>query len=111
MVTVHERGPGLADAAVAVGYAGRVEPLALLVDGARGRWELLALECSTAFAADPPARLLAPPTGRWIRASSLYDANHAAIGDPTSGQDLLHRRPGLYQAKEIKPPEGMEIDL
>jgi hypothetical protein len=53
-VLTHELTPGLVHATVIVQFAGAVEPLALTLDGARGCWELMELECPTDITSDPP---------------------------------------------------------
>jgi hypothetical protein len=46
-ILIQELTPGLVDATVIVQFAGTIEPLALRLDGARGRWELMELVCSS----------------------------------------------------------------
>lgn len=46
-ILIQELTPGLVDATGIVQFAGTIEPLALRLDGARGRWELMELVCSS----------------------------------------------------------------
>ncbi len=66
-VALQEHAPGLVDATVVLRLGGRVEPLALLLDGAQGHWELMELEYPSSTGPDLPARILGrsrPPTSR-----------------------------------------------
>jgi hypothetical protein len=47
-VFLQEHTPGLVHATLVLEFAGTVEPLGLCLDGARGRWELMALEYPSA---------------------------------------------------------------
>ena len=58
-VLIQEPTPGLVNATVTVRFAGTVEPIALALDGARGWWELMELECSSDLTHRPPFE---PPT-------------------------------------------------
>jgi hypothetical protein len=80
---------GVVHATVVLEFAGTVEPLGLCLDGARGRWELVALEYPsvTPPAIAPPTRDL--PSGRstptnnpFRRARSLDRALGIPLGPP-----------------------------
>jgi hypothetical protein len=43
-VVAQEHVPGLAEVTVLIRQAGRVVPIAMRLDGAKGRWELVELE-------------------------------------------------------------------
>ena len=64
-VTVRELSPGLVDANVVVGFAGRTHALALRLDGAPGFWQLVELDYPTrpAVTGLPPRDALLPAPG------------------------------------------------
>jgi hypothetical protein len=60
VVLVQEPVPGLVNATVIVRFASRVEPVGLRLDGARGWWELIELECLPDNAPPTPTDLASP---------------------------------------------------
>ena len=75
VVLIQELTPGLVDATVIVQFAGGVEPLALTLDGARGWWELMELECPTDITPD------LSPDGLELATSSQADGQCSRVPD------------------------------
>jgi hypothetical protein len=63
-VFVQEPTRGLVNASITVRFAGRIEPIPLSLDGARGWWQLIELECLADNPRPSPADL--PIPGRTI---------------------------------------------
>ncbi len=76
-ILVQELTPGLVDATVILQFAGTIEPLALALDGARGWWELMELECSSDITPWPPFEPLDKPV------SGVEEASNGPLMRPT----------------------------
>jgi hypothetical protein len=111
VVLVQEHTPGLVDASVIVQFAGTIEPLALRLDGARGRWELMELECPSHVAPDPPAAIPDP------KAAPLERVDDPSVPQRPPGQpsDPLLPRPGRWPYPELgkatDPSDSPGIDF
>jgi Family of unknown function (DUF6459) len=109
-VVIQELTPGLVDASVIVQFAGAVEPLALTLDGARGWWELMELQCPTDTTPDPPTDLPHPT------ASTLQPAGPPLMrGTPARPADISLPWAGRWPPPELdRPPDPLNspgIDL
>jgi Family of unknown function (DUF6459) len=109
-ILVQETTPGLVNATVIVQFAGTVEPLALALDGARGWWELMELECSSGLTPDPPAAIPGP-----IAALGRVDDPPLPrrLPDPPTELSLpwADRWPGQQLDGDLDPLEGPSIDF
>jgi hypothetical protein len=100
---LQEHTPGLVHATLVLEFAGTVEPLGLCLDGARGHWELMALEYPSATppaisrpARDLPSERSTPTIDPFRRTRSLEHAlgvplrppQHFQSPDPAWPRDL-----------------------
>jgi hypothetical protein len=109
-ILIQELTPGLVDATVIVQFAGTIEPLALRLDGARGRWELMELGCSSGI----PDRPTVIP-GLSPAALERVDRTRLSKGLPAQPPDLSHpwtaRWPDPHLDRAPDPFDGPSIDL
>jgi Family of unknown function (DUF6459) len=110
-VVIQELTPGLVDATVIVQFAGAVEPLALTLDGARGWWELMELECPTDII---PGQLLDPPDQTAPTVGQPSDPP-LMRGTPARPAGISLPWPGRWPPPELsRPPDPFDspgIDL
>ena len=110
-VLIQEPTPGLANATVTVRFAGTVEPVALALDGARGWWELMELECSANLTHRPPLEPARP------KASFAEEHSRPPIDGPPHRPlpTKLLPPPSRWPTPELgrltDPFDGPEIDL
>jgi hypothetical protein len=110
-VLTQELTPGLVNATVIVQFAGAIEPLALTLDGARGWWELMELECPTDVVPDSPTNPPHPtvPTVNEPSHPPLVrgtPARPAAISLPWT-----ERWPRPELSRDLHPLDSPGIDL
>ncbi len=110
-LTLQEHTPGLVHATVVLEFAGTVEPLGLALDGARGRWELMELEYSSADPATipPPTRDL--PAGSSTRISDPFRRARILDGPASIPLGLPHRSQQLDPAWQRQLPDTPGIEL
>jgi hypothetical protein len=109
-IFVQEHTPGRVNATVVVEFAGTVEPLALVLDGARGWWELMELECSCDLGPDPPAEI--PGLRAPLRRLDVPASPGKFPGLPTElPLPWANRWPGQQLERGLDPLEGPSIDL
>ena len=110
-IFVQEHTPGLVNATVVVEFAGTVQPLALGLDGARGWWELMELECSSDIALE--GSLGSPDRTRW----GLKSPGHPSLlrGTPAEPEGIAlpwtERWPSTELSRAPEPFDAPGIDL
>jgi len=109
-LSLQEHTPGLVHATVVLDFAGAVEPLALGLDGAHGRWELIELDYPSTTLLQTQARTLdlppppSPPSERYRAARTLEGASSIPFG-------LAHQLPQRDPAWQRHLPDASGIDL
>jgi hypothetical protein len=81
-VTMQEHIPGLVDATAVLAFAGRVEPVSLRLDSARGRWEVIELEYASRtplFIATPRRALDVPVASSSVRTGHASTRNADSV--------------------------------
>jgi hypothetical protein len=104
-LTLEEHTPGLVHATIVLEYAGTIEPIALALDGAHGRWELIELEYARPTPRDiPPLTrdLPAAPSGHRPRPARTLNGQHdIPLGLPQRLEPNPAWRPQLLDTRAI----------
>jgi hypothetical protein len=111
-VHLQEHTPGLVHATLVLEFAGTVEPLGLCLDGARGHWELMALEYPSATppAIPPPSRDL--PSERSTRSNDPFRRTRSldhALGIPLGPPQRFQPHDPAWQ-RQLPDTPGIDLE-